>query len=154
MILGCSGSPAATEAEGYVDSLAPALAQNGILAQRFLTEASRVKKKEVDGGQLAELLAKELVPQATELAGTVAAVTPVEPRLGAAHAILVKSWSDRAAAYQALSAAWVAGDLSAWDSAQRQNAMSKLDEERYFTAVNAVLGEWQLSLAQYPAAPR
>jgi hypothetical protein len=152
MILGCAGGPEATEAEHYVETMTPTLLQNSTLAQRFLTEASRVKKKEVDGGKLAEVLTKELVPQAAELARSVAAITPVEPRLSAAHAVLVKAWSDRSTAYSSLAAAWAAGDLAAWDAALRQNTLSKLDEERYFAEINGVIGEWNLSLTQYPAA--
>lgn len=153
LVLACAGGPEATEAQGYVDSLGPALVENGALAQRFLTEASRVKKKEIDGGQLAEVLAKELVPEATELSRTVSAIAPVEPRLATVHALLVHAWSERAAAYTALSAAWAAGDVAAWDAAMRQNTQAKLEEEQYFAQINGVLGEWDLSVVQYPAAP-
>jgi hypothetical protein len=151
-ILACAGGPEATEAQQYVDTMGPVLVENGAMAQEFLTEASRVKKKEVDGGQLAERLAKDFVPRAAELSRSVAAITPVEPRLSATHAVLVKAWSDRATAYSALSAAWAAGDVAAWDQALRQNTQSKLDEERYFGEINGVLAGWDLSLTQYPAA--
>jgi hypothetical protein len=153
LVLACAGGPEAGEAQQYVDAMNPVLAQNGALAQSFLTEASRVKKKEVDGGQLAELLTKELAPHALELSRSVAAITPTEPRLSASHAVLVHSWSERAAAYTALSEAWARGDVTAWDAGVRKNTAAKLEEERYFTEINGVLGEWDLSITQYAVAP-
>ena len=35
----------------------------------------------------------------------------------------------------------------------RQNTQAKLEEEQYFAQINGVLGEWDLSVVQYPAAP-
>ena len=126
------------------------LANNAALAQRFLTDASQVKKHETDGGRLAEELSRELAPQADALAKSVAAIEPTEMPLRDAHAIVVRAWSDRAIAYGGMRDAWAAGDLAAWDAAQKKNSQSKLDEERYFTEVNRYLAPYQLSIEQFP----
>lgn len=149
-ILACAGGPEAEGAEAYVAAMEPALVENSALAQRFLTEASRIKKKETDGSRLAEALSKELAPQADRLAKAVAAVQPDDPKLKDAHARVVKAWSDRAEAYAGLRDAWTHGDLVAWDAAMKKNTQAKLDEEAYFTDVNVYLAEYQLAVEQYP----
>ena len=150
LILACAGGGEPDPAAAYVSALEPAMVENAALAQRFLTEASRIKKKETDGAQLAEVIAKELGPKADELSRAAGAVSPLDPRLTEPHAVLVKAWADRAAAYTAMRDAWAAGDLIAWDAAVKKNTQSKLDEERYFTDINAVLAPEGLTLRQYP----
>ncbi len=149
-ILACTGGGEPHPAAAYVAALEPAMVDNAALAQRFLTEASRIKKKETDGAQLAEVIAKELAPKAEELSRAAGAVSPLDPRLTVTHAVLVKAWADRAAAYGAMRDAWAAGDLIGWDAAVKKNTQSKLDEERYFTDVNALLAPEGLVLRQYP----
>ncbi|MSQ04193.1 MAG: hypothetical protein EXR71_20275 [Myxococcales bacterium] len=150
LILACTGGGDPDPVAAYVIALEPAMADNAALAQRFLTEASRIKKVETDGAQLAEVIAKELAPKADELARAAAAVSPMDPRLTDPHAVLVKAWADRAWAYGAMRDAWAAGDLIGWDAAVKKNTQSKLDEERYFGDLNALLAPEGLVLRQYP----
>ena len=150
-ILACAGGPESDAAQAYVTAMHPILAENAGLAQRFLSEASRVKKHETDGTQLAELLSRELAPQAETLAAEAKAITPGDPKLNDAHAQLVKAWSARASAYDTMRDAWAHGDLAAWDAAMKQNAQAKLDEEAYFAQVEAALAPYELHLEQYPA---
>ena len=150
-LVACGGAPEADSARAYVTGMQPNLSENGKLAQRFLTEASRIKKHETDGSQLAEAIAKELAPQAASLAQAVAAIQPDDPRLRDTHARVVAAWGSRASAYSALSTAWAQGDLAAWDVAMKKNTQAKLEEETYFAEVNAYLGVHQLALEQYPA---
>ena len=149
-ILACGGGPEADGAQAYVSAMQPTLQTNASLAQRFLTDASKVKKKETDGGQLAQSLAQELAPEAESLSRAVQGIDPADPKLKDTHAILVKAWQDRADAYDGMRDAWTRGDLTAWDLAQKKNTQSKLDEERYFAEVNAYLAPYELSLDQYP----
>lgn len=149
-ILACAGGPEAEGAQAYVSAMEPTLVENSALAQRFLTEASRIKKGETDGARLAETLAKELAPKAEALAKAVAAVQPDDPKLKDAHARVVKAWSDRAEAYAGLREAWSRGDVPAWDAAMKKNTQAKLDEELYFTEVNVYLAGYQLAVEQYP----
>ena len=148
--LACGAGPEQEDAEAYVTAMQPALSQNAALAQRFLTDASQVKKHETDGGKLAEELSRDLAPSADALSKTVAGIQPAEMPLRDAHAIIVQAWSDRAAAYGSMRDAWAAGDLAAWDAAMKKNTQSKLDEERYFTEVNRYLGQYQLGVDQFP----
>ncbi len=152
-ILACAGGGEVEPAQAYVTALQPVMTENAALAQRFLTEASRIKKQETDGAALAELLAKELSPAADKLARDAAAVEPNDPRITDAHALLVKAWADRAAAYAAMRDAWAAGDVAAWDAAVKKNTQAKLDEESYFATINALLAPDELVLEQYPRAP-
>lgn len=151
-LLACGGSEVSPGQE-YVAALQPVMVENAALAQRFLTEASHIKKKEVDGAALAEVLAKELTPAAEKLSREAAAVEPHDPKLTDTHAVLVKAWADRAAAYAAMRDAWAAGDVAAWDAAVKRNTQAKLDEERYFAEVNGLLAADELVLEQYPQAP-
>lgn len=146
----CGGDPEADGAQAYLAAMAPVISENKGLAQRFLTEASRITKRETDGSQVAEAIAKELAPQAAALAKAVSAIQPTDPKLRDVHAQVEKAWGDRASAYTALGAAWAQGDLAAWDAAMNKNTQAKLEEERYFTEVNAYLGAHQLALEQYP----
>jgi hypothetical protein len=148
--LACGAGPEAEDAQGYVESMRQPLADNAVLAQRFLTDASQVKKQTTDGPKLAEELSRELAPQAEALSKAVAGIEPGEPKLKDAHAILVKSWKDRAEAYGAMRDAWSGGDLVGWDAAMKKNTQSKLDEEEYFVQVNAYLAGYELQLEQYP----
>lgn len=148
--LACGAGPEQGDAEAYVVAMREPLATNATLAQRFLTDASQVKKHETDGTKLAEELSRELAPQADALAKSVAGIQPAELPLRDAHGILIRAWSDRALAYGSMRDAWAAGDLAAWDAAQKKNTQSKLDEERYFAEVNRYLGQYQLSVEQFP----
>jgi hypothetical protein len=148
--LACGAGPEAEDAQAYVDAMRQPLADNAVLAQRFLTDASEVKKQTMDGPKLAEQLARELAPQASTLSKTVAGLSPAEPELHDAHAILVQAWADRAAAYAAMNESWSKGDLAGWDAAMKQNTQSKLREEEYFVQVNAYLSAFDLRLEQYP----
>ncbi len=150
LALACGSSPEADDAAAYVAAVEPALRDNARLAQRFLTDASLVKRGTTDGGKLAEELARDLAPEASALAKAVAEVHPDTPALSDTHATLVKAWTDRSAAYGAMSDAWAAGDLAAWDAAVKKNTQSKIDEERYFTEVNRYLAAYELRLEQYP----
>ena len=150
LCLACGASPEADDASAYVAAMQAPLRDNAAMAQRFLTSASMVKKQTTDGSKQAEELARELAPQADALAKAVGAIDPEAPRLDEAHALLVKAWVDRAAAYAAMRDAWSAGDLVAWDAAVKKNTQSKLDEERYFTEVNRYLAEHEFRLLQYP----
>lgn len=150
LCLACGASPEADDASAYVAAMQAPLRDNAALAQRFLTSASMVKKHGTDGPRLAEELALDLVPQADALAKAVGAVDPESPSLDEAHALIVKAWVDRAAAYGAMRDAWTSGDLNAWDAAAKKNWESKLDEERYFSEVNRYLAEYELRLEQYP----
>ena len=150
-ILACAGNPESDAAQAYVATMHPILVENAALAQRFLTEASRVKKKETDGAQLAELLTKELAPKAEALAAEAKAVAPGDPKLDDAHALLVKAWAARATAYGGMKDAWAHGDLAAWDAAMKANTQAKLDEEAYFARVGAVLAPYDLTVDPYPA---
>jgi hypothetical protein len=148
--LACGAGPEQDDAESYVSAMQAPLAQNAALAQRFLTDASQVKRHETDGGKLVEQLSRELAPQAEALSKQIAGIEPEQLPLRDAHAILVRSWADRASAYGGMRDAWTAGDLAAWDAAQRKNTQSKLDEERYFTEVNRYLSAYKLSVEQFP----
>ena len=150
LALACGGNPDADDAAAYVAAMQVPLRDNASLAQRFLTSASMVKKKSTDGPRLAEELARELAPRAEALSQSLAPIDPASPRLDDAHAILVKAWAERAAAYGAMRDAWTAGDVAAWDAAVKRNTQSKLDEERYFAEVNRYLAAYELKLAQYP----
>jgi len=149
-ILACAGGPESDVAGAYVAAMQPVLTENGALAQRFLTEASRVKKKETDGATLEAMLHAELAPQAAALLTKAKAVNPGDPKLDDAHALLVKAWTARSAAYAALEDAWTRGDVLAWDAAMKQNAQAKVDEEAYFTQIDAALAPYELRLEQYP----
>lgn len=150
LALACGASPEADDAAAYVAAVEPVLHDNARLAQRFLTDASLVKKRTTDGSKLAEELAQTLAPEAEALARAAAGVQPSTPALAETHAGLVKAWSDRSAAYAAMRDAWAAGDLAAWDAAVKKNTQSKIDEERYFTEVNRYLAPYELRLDQYP----
>lgn len=150
LCLACGASPEADDASAYVAAMEGPLRDNAAMAQRFLTSASMVKKQTTDGPRLAEDLARELAPQAEALAKAVGAVDPDSPRLDEAHAVIVKAWVDRAAAYGAMRDAWTSGDLAAWDAAVKKNTQSKFDEERYFSEVNRYLAVYELRLEQYP----
>lgn len=128
----------------------PIFAKNLGLAQGFLDIASKVKKGETDGPRIAERLNVELVPLADQLRAEAAGVKPATPALADAHALLLGAWTDRATAYHGMSDAWAKGDLVGFDVSKKKNSQSKIDEEKYFHAANAVTGPYGVVLEQYP----
>lgn len=150
LLVSCGGDPAAADIQTYAAAMSSPLEKNQALAQHFLDIASGVKKGETTGEKIADVMVKELVPEADALVAEVSAIQPSTPKLKDAHSGLVKAWTDRSGAYHAMADAWTVGDLAAFDAAQKRNLQSKLDEERYFTEANAIAGEYGLVITQYP----
>lgn len=147
---GCGPDPVEQDAVAYHAAVTPLFSQNLVIATGFLDIASRVKKGEAPPEQVAQRLSTELSPAADQLKAAVEKIEPVTPALGEAHTVLVRAWTDRAAAYHAMNDAWNANDPVAFEAAQKQNLQSKLDEERYFSTANAALAPYGLVLDQYP----
>lgn len=146
----CGSDPVETDVVAYQSAMQPLLVRNQAVAQGFLDVASKVKKGEMDGAQIAQKLSTEVSPAADALRDEAAKIAPATPALADAHAVLVQAWSDRASSYHAMSDAWTAGDLAAFDNGKKKNLQSKLDEERYFQTVNQLLRPYDLLLDQYP----
>lgn len=149
-LLACGRDPLRQDVEAYGAAMEPVLAKNLVLAQGFLDVASKVKKGETDGLRIAERMDKELVPLADELRADAGKIQPSTPALADAHAMLVKAWEDRSTAYHAMSDAWARNDVPAFDVGRKQNVQSKLDEEKYFQAVNGLTEPYGVVLDQYP----
>jgi hypothetical protein len=149
----CGEDPEAVAAAQYAADMQPVLQKNLSLAQAFLTIASKVKTQEVDGGGVAEQLARELQPLAEQLRADAAKVTPASPALADHHARLVQSWAERATAYKEMSTAWASGDVAAFDKARAHTFQSKLDEDTALREVNAWLAPHGVALDQYPSPP-
>jgi hypothetical protein len=150
LLAGCGVDPARHDVETYDAAMKPVLARNLVLARSFLDIASRVKKGETDGPKIAEQMKTDVVPLADEVEASATKIQPTTPALADAHAILVKAWADRAESYHAMSDAWAKGDLAAFDAARKRNVQSKLDEEKYFQAANAVTSAYGVTIEQYP----
>jgi hypothetical protein len=147
---GCGPGEAEADAIAYAAAMESPLRENQLLSERFLDIASKVKKGEMDGGAIAEVMARDLVPTADALAAKARGIDPATPALDDAHATIVTAWNARAEAWHAMTTAWTNNDTSAFDAAVKQNLQGKLDEERYFTEVNAVVGELGVVVRQFP----
>lgn len=150
LLTGCGSDPVQEDVTAYHAAMQPILGRNLMLAQAFLDVASKVTKGETDGPRIAERFATELLPTAETLRAEASAVEPATPPLSEAHGVLVKAWTDRAGAYQAMTDAWARNDLAAFEAARKKNLQSKLEEERYFQAVNSLSAPYGLELDQYP----
>lgn len=150
LLAGCGSDPVEQDVVAYQAAMQPLLARNLQLAQGFLDVASKVKKAELDGAQIAERMAQQVVPAADALQADAKKIEPATPALADAHAMLVQAWSDRATAYHTMSDAWASGDVGAFDAGKKKNLQSKLDEEKYFTTVNGITGAYGVVLDQYP----
>lgn len=149
-LVACGADPVEQDVLAYQTAMEPLLARNLVLAQGFLDVASKVKKAEMDGGQIAEKLARDVVPVADALVAEAGSIEPATPALADAHAQLLRAWGDRATAYHGMADAWMASDLAAFDTSRKKNLQSKLDEEKYFQTVNALTGPYGVVLDQYP----
>lgn len=149
-LVGCGSDPLQQDVVTYQASVQPLFTRNLVLAQGFLDVASKVKKGETDGPAIAERLSREMTPVADELATAAATIEPRTPQLDAAHAMLVKAWQDRAAAYHAMNDAWAKNDPAAFEAARKRNLQSKLDEERYVQTVNALGTPYGVVIDQFP----
>jgi hypothetical protein len=150
-LLACTGPPDAA-ARAYADAMRPLFSRNDELGQQFLSVASRLKKGESDGRSVGEEFERTALPLAKDLAERVAAVAPTDEALVGPHARLVAAWTDRAAAYQACSQAFGAGDTEAFESASRR-AMAVRDAELdYVDAVNAATLPVGVRIDLYPMA--
>lgn len=147
---GCLFGGERSDVMAYKESMAPVLQKNGILAQEFLEVASRVKKGELDGSATAERFRRNAVPLAQEIATRAATVEPDTDTLAAAHATLVKAWSNRAIAYRDLATAWNAADAGAYDAARQRDLQVRYDELAYMQAVNAVCIQYGVVIDLYP----
>lgn len=150
LAVGCGPGEAESDAIAYAAAMESPLRENHLLSERFLDLASKVKKGETDGSAIAEVMARELVPAADALAAKVRGIDPSTPALDDAHAAIVTAWTTRAEAWHAMAAAWTDNDPVAYDAAVKRNLQGKLDEERYFTEVNAVVGELGVVVRQFP----
>jgi hypothetical protein len=150
LLVGCGQDPMHDDAAAYHAAMQPLVARNLLLARGFLDIASQVRKGETDGARIAVRLDAELTPLADFLQTEASTLKPATAQLGDAHAVLVHAWSERAAAYHALSAAWTAGDPAALEAARQRNLQAKVEEERYFRTVNELFSAYGLELDQYP----
>ncbi|MES2638272.1 MAG: hypothetical protein V4850_02275 [Myxococcota bacterium] len=150
LLAGCGTDPVQEDVAAYHDAMTPLLAKNLVLAQGFLDVASKVKKGDTDAPQIAERLVSEITPAADQLRAEAEKIEPVTPKLGEAHALLVRAWGDRAASYHAMSDAWAQNDPAAFDLARKKNLQSKLDEETFFQTVNTIAQPYGLLIDQYP----
>ena len=149
-VAGCGADPADAAAAAYVVDMQPVLSDNVALAQGFLDMAGGIKKGALDGGGVAERMARDVGPLAVKLHKGVLAVHPEDPQLADLHARLVKTWSDRANAYDAMSRAWLAGDEAAYEVARVANLQVKVAEEGCFADLNGWLGPHGQQIDQYP----
>ena len=150
LLAACGPDPAEEAASGYVAAMQPVLTDNVTLAQEYLDMAGRIKKGALDGGGIAEKMARDIGPLAVKIHKGALAVQPADPQLADLHAQLVNTWSDRAKTYGAMSGAWAAGDDAAYEAARASNLQVKVAEETAFGEINAWLGAHGQYLDQYP----
>ncbi len=150
LLTACGPDPADEAASGYVSVMQPVLTDNVTLAQEYLDMAGRIKKGALDGGGIAEKMARDIGPLAAKVHKGALAVQPADPKLADLHAQLVNTWSDRSKAYAAMSSAWAAGDEAAYETARAANLQVKVAEETAFGEINAWLGAHGQYLDQYP----
>ena len=150
LLTACGPDPADEAAGSYVAAMQPVLTDNVALAQDYLDMAGRIKKGELDGGGVAEKMARDIGPLAGKIHRGALAVHPADTQLADLHAQLVNTWSDRAKTYAAMSAAWAAGDDAAYETARASNLQVKVAEETAFGGINAWLGAHGQYLDQYP----
>lgn len=148
LLPGCAAPQAgATE---YATAMAPTFQKNAALGKEFQDVASRLKKGEITNADAADRFNRNAVPLAQEVANRAAAVHPEDPALAEAHAVLVKAWEDRAAAYTAAAKAFSQGDSAGFEAARTQIAAVGDREAAYLTAVNGYTQPLGVSVDLYP----
>lgn len=148
LLSGCADPRA--EVDAYSAALAPTLQKNTSLGMEFRDTAAKIKRAEVDGKTIAEHFTTSTVPLADEMAKGVAAVHPKDPKLAAAHAILVQAWADRASVYAEAGKAWASGDGAAFDAARRREVEVHNQEQAYLDAVNPLTEPHGVTIDLYP----
>lgn len=138
------------EVDAYSAALAPSLQKNATLGKAFRDAAAQIKKGESDGKAVADQFTTKAVPLADEVARSVASVQPKDPKLSAAHTLLVKAWADRAQAYGEAGKAWQAGDRTAFDAARRREVEVHDQEQAYLEAVNPLTEPYGVTIDLYP----
>ena len=137
----CATDSATKAAEAYAHSMAPLLADDEALARKQVALAEGTTSGQLAAPDVAERYNRELVPEAGALRDRAKAIEPdaALPELQAPHALLVRAWTDRAAAYLEILRAYRAADLTAFDAAAKKNLDAKATEEQYFDDVEKVL---------------
>ena len=150
MLIGCGPDVQEQAARTYVTEMTPLLEDNHRLARTLLQLAEKIKYHRTTPQKVADQFDKELIPAARSLAERAQSIQPEQAPLNGIHQDLVRAWSNRQKAYVAMHAAWVDGDLAAYEAKAESHKTVFKAEARYFMNVNKTLSEYQLTLEQYP----
>lgn len=151
VLLAACGGADRHAAEAYASAMTPVLAKNAALGSEFEDVASRVKQGQLDGPAVGERFSTVIVPLAQEIANRAAAIDPEGEALDAAHATLVTAWSERAAAYQDIAAAWGRGDGAVLAGSRARISQVRNEELTWQDAVNAYTRPLGVAIDLYPA---
>jgi hypothetical protein len=143
----CGPSASQQAHERYAEQMQGHLDDNNALQQTFLEMAQGIKERQLDVHAVANRFDADIVNVAAALSAGVSGIQPTQPVLQAVHSELSRAWSIRSKAYTAISLAWADGDLEAYTRAAHENTLVYQAEERYFEAVNGLLGPYGLHLS-------
>jgi len=147
---GCTTlDPQTTAATQYVNSVQPLMVENSLLSERLLLLASQIYNEKVPEDGFSPVWNDEIVPLAEHL-HIQADSTEVPSEWQDLHENLVVIWSDRASAYRSMGEAIILADRTRWDEARRLEGQVVKREETWFQSVGSQLGQYDLTLEQYP----
>ncbi len=150
LLLACGPDAQERASRDYVEQMAPLLQRNAALSRSFLDLAAQIKKQNATPQVVADKLQTQFIPRARSLHLSVQAIQPEVSPLDGMHLGLVRAWGNRERAYVDMHAAWVAGDLGAFEGASEDHKTVFKAEQRYFESTDKLLSEYGLQLDRYP----
>lgn len=148
-VLAC-GDPVAEAMADYSTQMAPLMAQNTALANRYLALAMAVHKDRTPPDEVAKQISAEVVPAAEALREAIAAVRPTYPDLATVHGLAVEGWMRQAEAYRAMMAAYEENDLAGFTSAQSQLVEAKVAIDAWVKEANRRLEPYGHHVDEFP----
>ncbi|MEZ4321372.1 MAG: hypothetical protein R3F61_28125 [Myxococcota bacterium] len=149
-LLGCSTlDPKTSAATEYVNDVQPLMLENSLLAERLLQLAAMSYNDTVPEAGFAPTWNDEIVPLAEHIHIQADSVE-VPSDWKDLHDNLVVIWSDRASAYRSMGEAIVLADRKRWKEARELEGQVVKREETWFQTVASQLGQYDLTLEQYP----
>lgn len=150
LLSACGSDPVAQDAADYSAAMEPVMQANAALGAEFLTLATKVNGEELPPDKVGRRWNRKVLPAAEQVVVSAQQVQPTSPQLVELHTELTQSWQARLEAYQAIDAAWTAGDPAAMKIANQSNVQAKLAEEAALARTNALLAGYDLYLDPFP----